>query len=54
VGEHPRFLHGSVELFSLSASFAYATEDADPTLVANHVVNDFGEKDGFSDSSAAK
>ncbi len=54
VRQHAGFLHGVIEFLAFAASFADAAEDADPLLLADHVVNHLGQQDCLADARPAE
>ena len=54
VRQHAGCLHLAVKLLAFATAFADATKHADPLVVPDHVVDHFGEQDGFAHTRPAE
>jgi hypothetical protein len=54
VGQHSRRLHLAVQLLAFAAALPDAAEQADPMVAGDHVVNHFGQQNGFADAGATE
>ncbi len=54
VRQHTGFIHLTVKLLAFTTAFANAAKQTYPFMVTDHVVDQFGEQDGFADAGPAE